>query len=40
MRVGDDVVNQPRIGITLPAASPLRLPLRVGKRLRIAVISW
>ncbi len=40
VRVGDDVVNQPRIGITLPAASPLRLPLRVGKRLRIAVISW
>jgi tyrosyl-tRNA synthetase len=40
VRVGDEVVQHPRIGITLPVASPLKLPLRVGKRVRIAVIEF
>jgi tyrosyl-tRNA synthetase len=40
VRVGDDVIQHPRVGLPLPAASPLRLPLRVGKRLRIAVIEF
>jgi tyrosyl-tRNA synthetase len=40
VRVGDQVIQDPRTGLTLPAVSPLKLALRVGKRLRIAVIEF
>jgi tyrosyl-tRNA synthetase len=40
VKIGDDVFRDPRTGLTLPAASPLRLPLRVGKRLKVAVIEF
>ncbi|MGC2189880.1 MAG: tyrosine--tRNA ligase, partial [Candidatus Sulfotelmatobacter sp.] len=40
VRIGDEVFREPRTSVTLPAASPLRLPLRVGKRLRVAVIEF
>jgi tyrosyl-tRNA synthetase len=39
VRVGDRVHREPYF--TQPAAvSPMRLPLKVGKRLKIAVVSW
>jgi tyrosyl-tRNA synthetase len=40
VRVGGDVFHDPRVGLTLPSVSPLKLPLRVGKRLKIAVIEF
>jgi tyrosyl-tRNA synthetase len=40
VRIGDEVFREPRMSPNLPAVSPLRLPLRVGKRLRIAVIEF
>jgi tyrosyl-tRNA synthetase len=40
VRIGDEVFREPRTSVTLPAAGPLKLPLRVGKRLRIAVIEF
>jgi len=40
VRIFDDVVQLPRMGLKLPAAGPLRLPVRVGKRLKIAVIAF
>jgi tyrosyl-tRNA synthetase len=38
VKVGDSVVQEPRIGLQWPVTGLLRLPLRVGKRLKIAVI--
>jgi len=38
VRVDDHVLKEPYFSQTGP--SPMRLPLRVGKQLRIAVISW
>jgi len=38
VRVDDHVLKEPYFSQTGP--SPMRLPLRVGKHLRIAVISW
>jgi tyrosyl-tRNA synthetase len=38
VRVDDHVLKEPFFVQT--ASSPMRLPLRVGKQLRIAVISW
>jgi tyrosyl-tRNA synthetase len=40
VKIGDEVFREPRTSLNLPAASPLRLPLRVGKRLKIAVIEF
>jgi tyrosyl-tRNA synthetase len=40
VKVNDGVVQVPRLGIKLPAASPLKLAVRVGKRMKIAVINW
>jgi tyrosyl-tRNA synthetase len=40
VKIGDEVFRDPRTSLNLPAASPLRLPLRVGKRLKIAVIEF
>jgi tyrosyl-tRNA synthetase len=40
VRVGDEVIHHPRVGLPLPATSPFRLPLRVGKRVRVAVIEF
>ncbi len=40
VRVGDEVIHHPRVSLRLPATSPFRLPLRVGKRVRIAVIEF
>src|SRR5450432_4340103 len=34
VRVGDDVYHDPRVGLPMTAVSPLKLPLRVGKRLK------
>jgi tyrosyl-tRNA synthetase len=39
VRVEDEVVTDPRM-ILLPSAGPLKLTLRVGRRLKIAVITW
>jgi tyrosyl-tRNA synthetase len=38
VKVDNEVVNEPKIVLTGP--SPARLLLRVGKQLKIAVISW
>ena len=38
VRVDDHVLKEPYFSQTAPP--PMRLPLRVGKQLRIAVISW
>jgi tyrosyl-tRNA synthetase len=38
VRVDDHVLKEPYFTQTAPP--PMRLPLRVGKQLRIAVISW
>jgi tyrosyl-tRNA synthetase len=38
VKVDDHVLKEPYFTQTAP--SPMRLPLRVGKQLRIAVISW
>ena len=38
VRIDDHILKEPYL--TWPAAPPMRLPLRVGKQLRIAVISW
>jgi tyrosyl-tRNA synthetase len=38
VRVDDHVLKEPYFSQTTPP--PMRLPLRVGKRLKIAVISW
>jgi tyrosyl-tRNA synthetase len=38
VRVENHVLKEPFVSLSGP--SPLRLPLRVGKQLRIAVISW
>jgi tyrosyl-tRNA synthetase len=38
VRVDGHVLKEPYVSLSGP--SPLRLPLRVGKQLRIAVISW
>jgi tyrosyl-tRNA synthetase len=38
VRVDDHVLKEPYFSQTTPP--PMRLPLRVGKQLRIAVISW
>jgi tyrosyl-tRNA synthetase len=40
VRVGDTVFRDPRIGLPSSSVSPLKFRLRVGKQLRIAVISW
>ena len=40
VRIGDEVFREPRTSLNLPPTSPLRLPLRVGKRLRVAVIEF
>ncbi len=40
VRVGDTVFRDPRIGLPSSPVSPLKFRLRVGKQLRIAVISW
>ncbi len=39
VRLEDSAVTQPRIAFKYPLVSPMRLTLRVGKRLKIAVIS-
>jgi tyrosyl-tRNA synthetase len=39
VRIGDDVVTDPRMVLLPGAAPPWRLALRVGKRLKIAVIN-
>ena len=39
VKIADSVVQEPRMGFKLPATGSLRLPLRVGKRLKIAVIQ-
>jgi tyrosyl-tRNA synthetase len=38
VKVDDHVQVEPYFTQTAP--SPMRLPLRVGKKLKIAVISW
>jgi tyrosyl-tRNA synthetase len=38
VRVDDHVLKEPYF--SQAGAPPMRLPLRVGKQLRIAVISW
>ncbi len=38
VKIDDHVLKEPYF--TQTAASPMKLPLRVGKQLRIAVISW
>jgi tyrosyl-tRNA synthetase len=38
VRIDDHVLTEPYFSQTVPP--PMRLPLRVGKQLRIAVISW
>jgi tyrosyl-tRNA synthetase len=38
VRIDDHVLKEPYFSQTAPP--PMRLPLRVGKQLRIAVISW
>jgi len=38
VRIDSQVTNDPRVVLTPPP--PKKLALRVGKRLRIAVISW
>ena len=38
VKVGDRVLLEPYFTQTAPA--PMRLPLRVGKRMKIAIISW
>ena len=38
--IGELNVEQPRISLALPAKGPLRLPIKVGKLLRIAVIEY
>jgi tyrosyl-tRNA synthetase len=38
VRIDDHVLKEPYFSQTAPP--PIRLPLRVGKQLRIAVISW
>jgi tyrosyl-tRNA synthetase len=38
VRIDNDVVNEPRFLVVGP--SPAKLTLRVGKQLRIALISW
>jgi tyrosyl-tRNA synthetase len=38
VRVGDHVLKEPYF--TWPAPPPMRLPLRVGKQLKIAIVSW
>ncbi len=40
VRIGDEVFREPRTSLNLPPTSPLRLPLRVGKLLRVAVIEF
>jgi hypothetical protein len=39
VRLGDGVLTDPRICFKLPSVWPMRLALRVGKRLKIAVIQ-
>jgi len=39
VRVGNDVAQLPRIALKFPAEGPMKLPLRVGKLVRIAVIE-
>ncbi len=39
VKVGNDVAQAPRIAFDFPAEGPMRLPLRVGKLLRVAVIE-
>jgi len=38
VKVCDNVVQEPRLGLNWPVNGPLRLPLRVGRRLKMAVI--
>jgi tyrosyl-tRNA synthetase len=39
VRVGNDIAQLPRIALKFPAEGPMKLPLRVGKLVRIAVIE-
>jgi tyrosyl-tRNA synthetase len=39
VRVGNDVAQLPRISFKFPVEGPMKLPLRVGKLIRIAVIE-
>ncbi len=39
VRVGNDVAQLPRIAFKFPAEGPMKLPLRVGKQVRVAVIE-
>jgi tyrosyl-tRNA synthetase len=38
VRIDNEVINDPRIILTPPP--PKKLALRVGKQLRVAVVSW
>jgi len=38
VRIGNDVVTDPRVILVMPDGGPLRVTLRVGKRLKIAAI--
>jgi tyrosyl-tRNA synthetase len=39
VKVGEDIRREPRVSLTGVGTLPLRLPLRVGKRLKIAIIQ-
>ncbi len=39
VRIQDEVVTDPRMSLTLPVAGALKLTIRVGRRLKIALIS-
>jgi tyrosyl-tRNA synthetase len=40
VRIGEQVIEQPRVGLKLPPTGPARLPIKVGRLLKIAVIQY